>query len=180
MDAPASGRSLPTLPDGIWTPNGVDTLPGTPDDEVGLAGWLICAIPVSDPGQTPSDCNPTRQYKATTDANGFYMIKDLPGGTTYRICEELKVGWIQTYPTANNYHTLTIPSTSGPFIDDHIFGSATADSAAATRAETKGSTSPPMRAMSRTCVAAMACVAPLARRKTVSISGAMAAFMLAI
>ena len=74
-----------------------------------------------DPGQTP-DCNSTRMYKATTDANGVYEIRDLPGGTTYRICEEPKAGWVQIYPGSNNCHNLTIPSASGPFVADHIFG----------------------------------------------------------
>lgn len=110
-----------TPPDGAWDIDGVDNVLGTPDDEVGLAGWLICAIPVDEPDEDP-DCNPNREYTATTDVNGFYQILDLPGGTTYRICEAPKTGWVQTHPGNDNCHTLTIGSGSGPVIADHIFG----------------------------------------------------------
>jgi hypothetical protein len=70
--------------DGIWDADGADDVAGTADDEVGLAGWTVCADGTCD----------------ETDADGYYELSLPPG--TYAVCETLKANWYQSFPVSGH------------------------------------------------------------------------------
>ncbi|MDF2949508.1 MAG: hypothetical protein K0R07_1543 [Sedimentibacter sp.] len=75
------------------------------NDEVGLENWQIWADYDED-GKLDAG-EPT----AKTSANGSYTLKvlaPLKGSSNVRIYETQKSGYIQTYPSENQYHELTI------------------------------------------------------------------------
>src|SRR5262249_19676457 len=79
--------------DGIREVDGADGVPGTPDDEVGIANWTINLF----------DSGNNLVATTTTDSNGNYTFQfggqNEPGAGTYHVREQLGAGW--THPSAD-------------------------------------------------------------------------------
>jgi hypothetical protein len=85
---------------------------GTKDaGDNGLSGWTINLTGTDGMGNAVSKTT-------TTDVNGNYSFSVPPG--TYKVCEVLKTGWTQTYPTGDGCHYVTL--TSGQADTDNNFG----------------------------------------------------------
>lgn len=81
---------------------------GSPDSgEPKLAGWQINLYGLGQDNQLNNLLAST-----TTDAGGNYSFSDLAPGT-YKVCEVLQTGWVQTYPVSNGGCTVFVIDQSG-------------------------------------------------------------------